>query len=342
MTLPSEEMRKAMASAKVGDDVYGEDPTVNELQQISAAMLGKEAGLFVASGTMGNVVALLTHCGRGGQVIAGDLSHIVLHEAGAAGVLGGLFLRNVRNTRDGQINLEQLADVMHGEDDVHKAKTAVICVENTFHGQALPLDYLHAVQKFSRDRGVATHLDGARIFNAAVKMNVKPSELTSGFDSIQFCFSKGLAAPVGSMLCGSSDFISRARGIRKMLGGGMRQAGVLAAACKVGLDKMVGRLEQDHVLAQIFAEQLDQVPGIMVQAAVNRTNMVFFKVAGGNAEQEAFAQRMWDAGVYMFAEPPLGIRAVMHYGLEASHVKEAVNRISKVVQSQSSAAKVRV
>lgn len=342
VTLPSEEMRKAMASAKLGDDVYGEDPTVNELQEMSAAMLGKEAGLFVASGTMGNVVALLTHCGRGGQVIAGDLSHIVLHEAGAAGVLGGLFLRNVRNTRDGQINLEQLADVMYGEDDVHKAKTAVVCVENTFHGQALPMDYLQAVQKFSRDRGVKTHLDGARIFNAAVKMNVKVSDLTSGFDSIQFCFSKGLAAPVGSMLCGSKEFIGRARVIRKMLGGGMRQVGVLAAACKVGLEKMVGRLEQDHVLAQILAEQLGGVPGVIVQPAVNRTNMVFFKVPGGNDEQEAFAQKLWDAGVYVFAEPPLGIRAVMHYGLEASHVKEAVNRIRKAAESLAPAAKVSV
>jgi threonine aldolase len=335
VTLPSEEMRKAMAAAKLGDDVYGEDPTVNQLQDMSAAMLGKEAGLFVASGTMGNVVALLTHCGRGGQVIAGDLSHIVLHEAGAAGVLGGLFLRNVRNTRDGQMNLDHLADVMHGEDDVHKAKTAVVCVENTFHGQALPLDYLHAVQKFSRDRGVKTHLDGARIFNAAVKMNVKVAELTSGFDSIQFCFSKGLASPVGSMLCGSSEFIARARAIRKLLGGGMRQVGVLAAACRVSLEKMVGRLEQDHVLAQILAEQLGEVPGIIVQPAVNRTNMVFFKVAGGNEEQEAFANRLCEAGVLCFAEPPLGIRAVTHYGLEASHIKEAVNRIAKLASSHS-------
>jgi threonine aldolase len=342
VTLPSEEMRKAMHAAELGDDVYGEDPTVNELQEMSAALLGKEAGLFVASGTMGNIVSLLSHCDRGGQVIAGDLSHIVLHEAGAAAVLGALFLRNVPNTHDGKMNLNQLADIMTGEDDVHKARTAVICVENTFHGQALPMDYVRSVVKFASERDVKLHLDGARIFNASVKMKVKPAELTSQFDSIQFCFSKGLAAPVGSMICGSKDFVKRARAIRKMLGGGMRQVGVLAAACKVGLEKMVRRLEDDHMLAQIFAEDLEAIPGITVVPAVNRTNMVFFRVAGGNDEQEAFAQKLWDEGVLMFAEAPLGIRAVMHYGIEVTHVKEAVSRIKKVLESSPSVAKVSV
>lgn len=325
-------MRKAMYAAELGDDVYGEDRTVNELQEMAAATLGKEAALFVASGTMGNLVSLLTHSPRGGQVIAGDLSHIVVHEAGGAAVLGGLFLRNVPNTLDGRVNLNQLVDIMQDEDDVHKARTAVICVENTFHGQALPIDYMKLVQKFARERGVATHLDGARVFNAAVRLKVKPAELTSGFDSIQFCFSKGLAAPVGSMICGSKEFVKRARAIRKMVGGGMRQVGVLAAACKVGLEKMVGRLEEDHVLAQIFVEELEQIPGVSVVPAVNRTNMVFFRVAGGNEEQEEFARKLWDAGVLVFAEPPLGIRAVMHYGIDVTHVKEAAARVRKAAE----------
>jgi threonine aldolase len=342
VTLPSEEMRKAMAQAVLGDDVYEEDPTVNELQEMAAAMLGKEAGLFVASGTMGNVIALLTHCGRGNQAIAGDLSHIILHEAGAAGVLGGLFLRNVPNTRDGRIDLDHLANVMEGENDVHKAKTAVVCVENTFHGQPLSIDYLRSVEKFCRERKVAMHLDGARIFNAAVRMKVKPSELTKQFDSIQFCFSKGLSAPVGSMLCGSKDFIRKARGIRKMLGGGMRQVGVLAAACKVSLDKMIYRLEEDHVHAQMLADELSQLAGITVEPAANRTNMVFFRVNGDNQAQEMFAERLWNAGVLVFAEAPLGIRAVTHYGLDAADIRDAVGRIRKVLEGTPSAAKVGV
>lgn len=328
VTLPSPEMRKAMYDAEVGDDVYGEDPTVNRLEHAAAELLGKEAGLFVASGTMGNVVSLLTHCGRGTQAIAGNLSHIVLHEAGAPAVLGGLFLRNVMNNHDGTIDLDHVRDIIADEEyDIHKCKTEVLCIENTFHGQVLPLDYIESVVSFARQNRLKLHLDGARIFNAAVALKVNPSELTKDFDSIQFCFSKGLAAPVGSMICGSAEFIQRARRLRKMFGGGMRQVGVIAAACQVGLDKMIGRLEDDHANAERLADGLSQIEGVSIAPASPRTNMVFFRVPGGHERQSEFAAKMTEAGVPMFAEAELGIRAVTHYGIEAADIDEAVNRV---------------
>lgn len=339
VTLPSEEMRKAMHAAELGDDVYGEDPTVNRLEEMSAALLGKEAGLFVTSGTMGNVTALLTHCGRGAQAIAGDLSHIILHEAGAAGVFGGIVLRNIPNTHEGHIDLVQLADVMDGEDDIHKTKTEVICIENTFHGQALDPGYLLQVKQFATKHNTKLHLDGARIFNASVGLNTTPSAITAPFDSVQFCFSKGLAAPVGSMLVGSKDFIARARRIRKMLGGGWRQAGVLAAACIVSLEKMIDRLHEDHANAAVLRHLLESIEGIRVMSAVNPTNMVFFMVNGGNAEQAAFCERLAKQGVLMFSEAGLGIRAVTHYGLDEKDIREAAKIIADQVSSLAHAAR---
>lgn len=332
VTLPSDEMRRAMYEAELGDDVYGEDPTVNELQEISAQLLGKQAALFVSSGTQGNLISMLAHCGRGAQAIAGDLSHIILHEAGAAGVLGGIFLRNVPNTKDGRFDLKQLDDITDSEDDIHKARTQLICLENTWHGQPLTLDYVASVEQFARKRKIKMHLDGARLFNASVALKVKPADLTRQFDSIQFCFSKGLAAPVGSMICGSEEFIEDARRIRKMLGGGMRQVGVLAAACKVSLEKMIDRLADDHTNAKLLADELEQLPGVTVESAAVRTNMVFFRVKGGNAEQEEFVRKLRAADVIVGAEAGLGIRAVTHYGIEADQIKEVVTRIKTVLE----------
>jgi threonine aldolase len=261
------------------------------------------------------------------------MSHIILHEIGAAGVLGGIFLRNVPNTKHGHIDLEHLNDVTDSEDDIHKARTEVLCVENTFHGQALDRQYVDSVVKFARERDMKLHLDGARIFNAAIAQKVKPAELTRNFDSIQFCFSKGLSAPVGSMLCGDKDFIARARKVRKMLGGGMRQVGVIAAACQVALEQMVERLADDHATAKLLREELSQLEGIHIEPAVNATNMVFFKVNGGNKEQEEFVRKLRAAGVIVGAEAGLGIRAVTHYGIESADIKETVVRIKNELRN---------
>lgn len=333
VTQPSDEMRRAMYEAELGDDVYGEDPTVNKLEAMSAEMLGKEAGLFVASGTMGNLVAVLTHCPRGSQAIAGDLSHIVLHEAGAVAVLGGVFLRTVANRSNGEIDLQHVGSMTTDEDDVHKAKTELLCLENTFHGHALKLDYLDSAIRLAKRRNFKLHLDGARIFNAAVATGVKPSALTAEFDSIQFCFSKGLAAPVGSMICGNREFINKARKLRKMVGGGMRQVGVLAGACIVSLEKMISRLAEDHENAKLLADELAQIDGISVEPAEKRTNMVFFRVPGDHEAQMEFVKKLRKVGVIVGAEAELGIRAVTHYGIEASHIKEAVSRIKNELRN---------
>ncbi len=333
VTLPSPEMLKAMPIAQLGDDVYEDDPTVNELQEMSANMLGKEDGLFVASGTMGNLIALLTHCPRGSQAIAGDLSHIILHELGGASVLGGIMLRNVPNAKDGRFNLQHLDEITCDEDDIHKAPTELLCVENTWHGQALTLDYMESVIKLARKKNFKIHLDGARIFNAAVALKLKPIELTKSFDSIQFCFSKGLAAPVGSMICGDRDFIKRARRMRKMLGGGMRQVGVLAAACQIALTNMVDRLVEDHSNAQLLADELAQLDGIQVEPAAIRTNMVFFRVKGDHEQQAEFCRRLRQDGVIVGADAELGIRAVTHYRIEESDIKETVQRIKNALKT---------
>jgi threonine aldolase len=333
VTLPSEEMRRAMFEAELGDDVYGEDPTVNQLEEVSARLLGKEAGLFVASGTMGNLVALLTHCQRGTQAIAGDLSHIILHEIGGASALGGIFLRNVPNTSDGRIDLNHVATITADEADIHLAKTELLCVENTFHGQPLTREYLRSLFAFREKHGFKLHLDGARIFNAAIALDCNVADLTANFDSIQFCFSKGLAAPVGSMLCGDRQFIARARKARKMVGGGMRQVGVLAAACQVALEKMVSRLAEDHANAKLLADELSNLEGIRVEPAAIRTNMVFFRVEGDYERQNQFVQAMAAAGVLMGAEATLGIRAVTHYGIEEADIKETVIRIKNELRN---------
>src|SRR5215213_5355718 len=248
VTKPTPEMREAMAEAEVGDDVYRDDPTVNRLEELAADMLGKESSLFVPSGTMGNLLALLVHCQRGDEVIVGNQSHIYLNEAGGMAALGGIQACPVQNQSDGTLALQDLLSSIRTE-DVHHPITRLICLENTQNicgGVPLTLDYTSRVGEIARQHGLALHIDGARIFNAAAAQNVTVKELVEPADSVMFCLSKGLVAPIGSMLAGSKRFISRARHIRKMLGGGMRQVGVLAAAGIISLERMTTRLNEDH------------------------------------------------------------------------------------------------
>ena len=280
VTLPTPEMREVIATAEVGDDVYGEDPSVNQLEQESARLLGKEAALFIPSGTMGNLAAVLTHCERGSEIILGDKAHIFLNEAGGAAALGGIQPHIILNQEDGTLKLDDIRRAIRF-DDIHHPRTRMIALENTQNmcgGVALTADYARSVGEIAREVGLKFHLDGARIFNAAVALGTDPADLVEPFDSVMFCLSKGLGAPVGSVLCGDSVFIDRARRTRKMLGGAMRQAGLIAAAGLHALQHHLPLLAEDHRRANDLARGLADLPGISLMMPKRPTNMVYFKL----------------------------------------------------------------
>ena len=328
VTQPTPEMREAMAKAEVGDDVYGEDSTVNRLQEISAEMLGKEAGLFIPSGTMGNLIAVLSHCGRGDEVILGNQAHIFHYEAGGISALGGVHSYQVPNQADGRILLEDIKPAIRGRDP-HEAITRLIALENTQNrcgGSVLPLEYTNKVGEFAKERGIALHLDGARIFNAAAALSSPAKELASPFDSVTFCLSKGLSAPVGSVLCGSEEFITKAHRIRKQLGGGMRQAGILAAAGIIALDTMVERLGEDHVRARKLAKGLAGVSGLVLDEGSPHTNMIFMSLAEQiEYPAEKVAAHMHKArGIRIGITGKRSFRLVLHYWVDDEDVERTI------------------
>lgn len=314
-----------MARAEVGDDVFGEDPTVNRLEELAAEKLGKEAGLFVASGTMGNLVALLTHCGRGDEIIVGDQAHVFTSEQGGAAVLGGIAMYPVRNQPDGTMRLQEMRSAIRA-DDVHNPRTRLICVENTqlrMSGAPLSPEYLTQVREIADAHGLKIHTDGARIFNAAVALDVNVKELTRFSETVQFCLSKGLAAPVGSLLVGPREFIREARRARKLVGGGMRQAGILAAAGIVALETMVERLAEDHANAKYLAECLADVPGIELDPAMIKTNMVMFDLTPNGVTAQQLAQRAKEKGVLVQPRGTYKLRAATHYGITRADTETA-------------------
>jgi threonine aldolase len=310
-------MRAAMAAAQVGDDVYGDDPTVNQLQTRAAEMLGKEAALFVPSGTMGNLIAMMIHCGRGDEVILGNQAHTFLHEAGGVAALGGVHPCQIINQPDGTLALSDIEAAIR-PDDVHEPITRLITIENTQNscgGIPLSLEYTRQVGQLAKRHGIAVHLDGARLFNAAVALNTPAAALVEPVDSVSFCLSKGLCAPVGSMLVGSEPFIRRALRLRKMLGGGMRQVGVLAAAGLVALDTMIERLADDHTRAKRLAAGLAALPGIILEPGSPHTNMIFFRLtADCPLDPQTLAQRLEQAGIQI--SPYERIRLVTHYWID--------------------------
>ena len=281
VTHPTPAMREAMAAAEVGDDVYGEDPPVIRLEEKAAAMLGMEAGLLVSSGTMGNLVAVLAVCERGDEAIMGTAGHTFLHEAGGVSALGGVVIHTIPNQEDGSLDLHDIQTAMRNPKDYHEPISRMVIVENTQNacgGKALDADYMRSVGLQAKELGLHFHVDGARIFNAAVALRVPAAALLESADSITFCLSKGLCAPIGSVLCGDTQFIRRARRIRKILGGGMRQAGIIAAAGIIALDSMIERLEEDQLRACRLAEGLDNIRGIQLTKGSPNTNMVFFRL----------------------------------------------------------------
>lgn len=327
VTRPTPAMRKAMAEAEVGDDVYGEDSTVNHLQEKAAGLTGKEAGLFVASGTMGNLTAILSHCQRGDEVILGKKSHTFLFEAGGISVLGGVHSSQIPNQPDGSLLLEDVEASIR-PDDPHDPVSKLVCLENTHNrcgGTYQTADYTRRISEFAHSRGLKVHLDGARIFNAAVAQKINPKKLTTPVDSVTFCLSKGLCAPVGSVLCGTKEFIQKATRIRKLLGGGMRQAGILAAAGIIALDTMVDRLEEDHARAKRLAEGLGKIPGIQLQKGSPATNMIFLSIEDSvPLSAEEILERLNRLGILAGITGPREFRLVLHYWVDDAGVNQTL------------------
>ena len=331
VTHPTPAMRAAMANAIVGDDVFGDDPTVNALQDYAAQLLGKEAALFVTSGTQGNVIACLTHCQRGEELIVGKEGHIFRWEVGAASALGGITMHQVAMQPNGEIKLEDIEAAIRNSADVHHPITKLVCLENTQGGMGgvpLSADYVNRVADFVHARGLQLHIDGARLFNAAAALNVEPIELVRKADSVQICLSKGLCAPAGSLLLGTQDFINRARRIRKMLGGGMRQAGVIAATGLIALKEMRSRLREYHEHAEQLARGLAAIPGITVHPVHKRTNMVFFSVPA-RVESAKFVAAMKAKNILLIGGPRF--RAVTHYWITPERVDEVITAVRDVV-----------
>jgi len=333
VTRPTPAMREAMAAAEVGDDVLGDDPTVQRLEALAAARLGKEAALFVASGHMGNLVALLTHCGRGDEIIVGDLAHIFYYEQGSTAAVGGIHPRTVPNQPDGTLDLNQVEAAIRG-DDLHFPRTRLICLENTHNrcgGAVLDVAYLNAVGDLARRYQLKLHVDGARLFNAAIALGVDVKALAADADSVSFCLSKGLAAPIGSLVCGTRAFIQQARRNRKLLGGGMRQVGVIAAAGIVALEQMVTRLAEDHAHAQRLAAGLNQIPGLRADAAATRTNIVMFELLRPDLTPAQLAAACDAVGVRVFPAGGRRLRAVTHYEISGEDISEALQRVARVM-----------
>ena len=334
VTKPTPEMREAMAQAEVGDDVFGDDPTVNRLQELAAERMGKEAGLFVPSGTMGNLAALLAHCQRGDEVIIGQMNHSFLFEAGGMSALGGIHSYQLRNQPDGSLLPEDVEAAIR-PDDPHDPITRLVCLENTHNrcgGTVQTPEYTRSISKLAHDHGLKVHLDGARIFNAAAALGVPGRELAAPVDSVTFCLSKGLSAPVGSVLCGDKEFIRKARRARKMLGGGMRQAGVLAAAGIVALEKMVSRLSEDHVRARNLADGLRKNECFVLDAGTPATNMVFFNLAPHTKlSAPEIADRLEKEGILVSPSGERRFRLVTHCWIDDAAVDKAVSAFAKVV-----------
>jgi len=332
VTHPTPEMLEAMLCAQVGDDVYEDDPTVKELEELGAEMVGKEASLFVPSGTFGNQLAILTHTRRGDEVIIPESNHIVEHEVGAPAVISGVQLRTVDDDR-GRVRIEDL-ERLYREEDIHYPRTGLICMENAHSsGSVVPLENLQEVYQFARSKGVPVHLDGARIFNAACHLKVAASQIARYADSIMFCLSKGLCAPVGSLLAGSREFIKKARKMRKLMGGGMRQVGYLAAAGIVALRTMPQRLEEDHRKAQVLARKLSNLEEIEVFWDRLDINMVFFQVKRSGFPHHDFLQFLLNRGIKI--NPPMKgeYRLVTHYWVTYPDIEHTASAIAEFMES---------
>jgi threonine aldolase len=334
VTHPTPAMLEAMVTAPLGDDALGDDPTVKRLESLAAERLGKEASLFVASGTMANLVSLLTHCQRSDEAIAGSMAHVVQSEVGGAAGVAGVNIRQVRNDEHGLMDLDEVRSmVRHGESSA--PRTALVCLENTHNfcnGSAIPASYTSELAAVARESGAKLHIDGARIFNAAIALETTAKELAREADSVTFCLSKGLSAPVGSLVCGSGEFIERARRNRRMVGGTMRQAGVIAAAGIVALEEMIDRLADDHANARYLAQELSRLPGVEIDPSLVQTNILFWKHR--RIDAATLAARLREGGV-LCSMVHGRLRMLTHHGIERDDIDRALEIIREVSASLS-------
>jgi threonine aldolase len=336
VTQPTPEMREAMAKAPVGDDVYGEDPSINTLQAMAAEMLGKEAGLFVPSGTMGNLASILAHCNRGDEIILGNLAHTFLYEAGGIAALGGIHPHTIPNQPDGTIDIDDIREAIRA-DDAHLPPTRLITLENTHNrcgGAVLSEEYTQEIGELAAEHALILHLDGARIFNAAAVLGVPPAELAAPVDSLTFCLSKGLCAPVGSVICGSTEFIRKAHRIRKQLGGGMRQAGVLAAAGIVALETIVPRMGDDHQRARELALGLADIPGVILDPETPQSNMVYLTLDSEiSLNASEVAGQLKEKDILVGVVGSRRFRLVTHYWIDEQAVQQVIAAFQEGLQS---------
>ncbi|MBN1310892.1 MAG: low-specificity L-threonine aldolase [Anaerolineae bacterium] len=335
VTWPTPEMREAMYQAEVGDDVYGEDPTINRLEELAARRLGKEAALFVSSGTQGNLIAVLAHCNRGDEMIVGQSSHTFINEVAGASALGGVSSYTIPIQQEGTLSLADIRAAIRDPRDIHYPTTRLVCLENTngaVGGIPLSIQYTRSVGELCSECDLKLHIDGARIWNAAAAFGCDVKDLAAPADSISFCLSKGLCAPAGAILCGSCDFIERSRRLRKMLGGGMRQIGILAAAGIIAIEKMTKRLQTDHSNAKRLAEGLSDIPGIHLNMQQVQTNMIFFRLDESRsidaAQMTAVLAR--EHNVRLDVTGPRSFRAVTHYWITAERIETALAAIRQV------------
>jgi len=334
VTLPTDEMRKAMENAEVGDDVYQEDPTINRLEELAAKKIGKEGALFVPTGTMGNLLAVLTHCRRGEEVILEAGSHLYYYEVGSVSAVAGVIPRPIEGYK-GILNFQKINSVLRKE-NIHYPKTTLICLENSNNkagGTVTSSEITEEICQLAHQRSILVHLDGARIFNAALALNIKPAILAKDVDSVMFCLSKGLSAPVGSILAGSKEFIQIARKYRKMIGGGMRQAGILAAAGIIALEKMVERLEEDHKNARILGEGLADIGQIEVDLDTVQTNMVYFDLQKSGMDTFQFLPKLAEHNILGTPRPPTKVRLVTHYGIVEEDVYVTIKAIKEIFRN---------
>jgi threonine aldolase len=334
VTLPSEEMRRAIYEAELGDDVFGEDPTTNRLEAMAAEMLGKEAALLVTSGTMGNLVSVLGHCDRGDEVILGDQADMFLYECGSMSAVGGVHPHTVAKREDGTLDLGEIEGAIRRGNvhmTMHFPRSRLVCLENTHNrcrGAVLGLDYIGAVAQLAKEHGLALHMDGARVFNASIALGVDVKEVVREADSVSICLSKGLGAPVGSIVCGREDFILRARRARKSVGGGMRQCGIIAAAGIYSLENMVERLAEDHANARRLAEGLAEIDGLEVELESVHTNMVYMRLVSEDLEPGELVERCGAEGVRFLNLKSNVFRMVTHFGAEEEDIDRAVEVIA--------------
>lgn len=330
VTKPTDEMRNAMFKAEVGDDVYGDDPTVNELERISAEIVGKEKALFVPSGTFGNQLAVMTHTRRGDEIILESNSHIIMHEVGACSVIGGVQVRAIQG-KNGTMDPKDVERAIR-DDDIHFPNTGLICVENAHScGSVIDISNMKEIKELGEAQNIPVHLDGARVFNAAKSLKVDVKEIVKYTDSVMFCLSKGLGAPIGSILAGSNDFIKKARKNRKLMGGGLRQAGVIAAAGIVAIEKMIDRLDEDHQNSKYLARELDRLKGVKVKFDRNDINMIFFELDDEIIGENKFVSEMLKRNIKINGKEDGEYRYVTSKDINRDDINYILNQMKEIL-----------